>query len=142
MDSLPLPEQAEPASRYRDFPVLDTARLDELRRIEIPGEPSVLLTLLGIFFREAPPLFCNLLDAMDRGDCALLQRHAHKLAGSCGNFGGVEMTRLCRDLEQDGEPFDLDTARQFRPWLQKAFPALCEVLQRELDQPGLGLGNP
>ena len=114
-------------------PVLDRAQIDELRAIDTPGEPSLLPTLVEIFFCESPPLLQELLAAIDSGDLDTVRRRAHKLSGSCSNFGGAQMNHLCRKLERSAEAGDHETGLHLKSVLADAFETLCNVLKQEFN---------
>ena len=116
------------------LPILARAQLDELRAIDTPGEPSILPMLLAIFFEEAPTLMHDLLDSIDHGDFTAIRNRAHKLSGSCANFGGLRVSHLCRKLERCAENKDIETARRVKSLLAEAFQALCDILHQEIDQ--------
>ena len=125
--------EAAQREEYTAVPVLDSSTLDELRSIEIPGEPSALRHLLNLFFNDAPPLVEELKRAIDSEEAKAVRGCAHKLAGSCLNFGGMQAAFLCRKLEKSAEQDDLATARDLKPLLEESFQALCAVLKREFD---------
>ena len=118
----------------RAIPMLARSQLNELRSITAPGEPSMLPALLAIFFEEAPLLMDELSRAIDRGDFMSIRNRAHKLSGSCSNFGGLRVAHLCRKLERCAETKDIDTALRVKPLLVDAFRALCDLLRQEIDQ--------
>jgi CheY-like chemotaxis protein len=59
---------------------VDRVAIEELRRLDTPGDESVLHTLITQFLHD--------LDS------------AHTLRGSCGHFGAHRMARLCARLER------------------------------------------
>lgn len=109
--------------------IIDRSVLEDLRKIQVPGEPSVWGTLVKAFFEEAPPLHRQLQEALIAGHAGRVRRLAHKLAGSCGNFGGMQAAALCREMEAFGERQSLDEAQKLAPALGVAFENLCECLR-------------
>ena len=118
---------------YADLAIMDSSKLNELRTIEISGQPNIFQKLLELFFREGEPLFGSLLEAIDAGDGEAVLTRAHKLAGSCCNFGGLRITRICRDLEDRGRIGDISGIKELRAALEEEFKKFCHLLQREFD---------
>lgn len=119
------------ACLHFDLPTVDPCTLDELKDLDTTVGGGNFVMLLELFFRLTPPLYQQLLGALESGDCDAVKMHSHKMAGSCGNFGGTRTTRICLDLEKAHH--DLAAARSMRPSLEHAFTELCGQLQRELD---------
>jgi len=130
--SLPLGISMSDASPHSpsDLPTLDRSRLDELREIDPPENPETLITLLELFFDTTPALYQQLLDALSNGDTEAIRRHAHKLAGSCGNFGGARATCICRAMDTAA---DLPAMLALQPSLEQACMEFFGLLRQELD---------
>lgn len=116
---------------HSDLPAVDRSKLEELKLLGPPGETKLYVTLLEMFFRLAPPLYQQLLDALESGDTSAVKKHAHKLAGSCGSYAGMRATRICLDMQHTEA--DIDAARAMRPSLEESFTELCGQLQQELN---------
>ncbi len=89
-------------------PVLARATLEQLRWLEREGQPSVIATLVGMFFTEAPRRIADLLAAEAAGDAETIETAAHTLKGSCANLGAERMAGVCLELERLGRARSLD----------------------------------
>ena len=85
---VPLPAPAPPPREREPSPVVDAAKLAELR--EIMGE-SDLNTLLSTFFRDTPVHLRRLHKACEFADLETVEREAHTLKGAAGSVGFSEM---------------------------------------------------
>ncbi|MEI6350310.1 MAG: ATP-binding protein [Verrucomicrobiota bacterium] len=128
-DSIEIQERCS----FADFPILDRAKLNELRTIEISGQPNIFQKLLNLFFSEGLPLYSALLSSMEAGDANSAMTHAHKLAGSCGNFGGLRVMRICLAIENRAKSGDLAGAVSLTKALKGAFEEFCSLLRKEFD---------
>jgi HPt (histidine-containing phosphotransfer) domain-containing protein len=75
--------------------VLDLDRLDLLREL------GVLEATVRAFAAEALPILETIRGAAREGGSELAKA-AHKLKGSAGNIGAVQVAELCRQLEEAG----------------------------------------
>lgn len=100
-----------PASPLPDpMAALDGATMRKLME-DIGGEAEVMRELVETFLEEGPRLVGLMRESFDGGDLRTLNRCAHSLRSSSATFGAVQLSRLCRDLEQATEsatPQDAD----------------------------------
>ena len=126
-------ERLTAVQSYDQYPVIEMDKLDELKTISLPDEPPLMLTLLDIYFTESPVLYKNLVNSLEEGNFADIQKFSHKLSGSCGNFGGIRMTEICRQLERFSVSQDLTGARGLLDILESAYAEFSAILKQELD---------
>lgn len=74
--------------------VLDGETVEALRQ-----EGSLLAELRDLFASETPKEIEAMLEAAGRGDCASVERAAHKLKGTAATFGATAMVSLCAAIE-------------------------------------------
>jgi len=92
--------------------------------LELFGEDENLLReLVGLFLEDSPPLLNDLRAGVAGLDAAMVERAAHALKGSVGNFGAKRLAELARQLETMGRARDLAGARE-------ALTALEQELER------------
>lgn len=109
--------------------------LDDLRALQIPGAPSFLDELIGIFLRETALHVQKMRDALAARDALPFERSAHMLKGSCGNLGAQAMSRICADLQQSGQAIDWTRAAAAFSALEKEWTAVKAELEAELGKP-------
>jgi PAS domain S-box-containing protein len=111
--TLPRSSAAAPASQPKEAvtaPAFDSKSLDYLLTAAGPGGAALIEEIVNDFLHDAP------------ADCAVLQRHAvegnaagvrdvaHRLRSSTGNVGALEMSSLCRQIEERAREGDLANA--------------------------------
>jgi len=110
-----------PAAALKPDPgsVLDRAVLQE--RVE--GDAGLLAEMIGLFLRDYPRLLGAMREAIASGDAQGLERAAHTLKGTVGNFAATAATTAALLLEQMGRERNLAQA-------EEGYAAL----ERELDR--------
>jgi len=87
---------------------------------ELEGNTELLRRLAKLFFECTPPLLQQIRAAVQSGDARSLQRAAHTLKGSLGQFCAHAAMHTARKLEEAGDQRDLAGAAE----------ALAELEQR------------
>ena len=89
------------------------ARLNKALALErLGGDEELLQELAGLFLEEYPALIDKLRAAIDAQDAHAIERAAHSLKGSVGNFGAERAHRAALDLEMIGRNGNVADARQ------------------------------
>ncbi len=76
------------------------------------GDPALLAEVIGFFLEDGPPLIETIRQGLADGDYAAVQRAAHSLTGSAGNFDATAVTALTRSLEGHALARDVPAARE------------------------------
>jgi PAS domain S-box-containing protein len=105
----PTPRQQEP---------IDIA--SALARVE--GDVELLQEMVALFLEELPDLLTNLREAVTAGDAKAIERAAHKLKGSVGNFAAQPAFEAALRLEKIGRAGDLTEA-------EPAYQALLQDIE-------------
>jgi PAS domain S-box-containing protein len=79
-----------------------------LARVE--GDQELLREIADLFLGEAPELLRAIRESLERRDAASLERSAHALKGSVGNFGAKSAFEIALKLETMGRSGDLSGA--------------------------------
>jgi HPt (histidine-containing phosphotransfer) domain-containing protein len=125
----PAPTFSKPAPASSE-PIVDEEMIDELRTMEIPGESDTLLALINIFKRNGEAELDRLQKAIAAGQIREVNRVAHKLKGSCGNFGARKMFSICHRLETEAANQHIENAVQLCQEIRTAFDELNAALHR------------
>ena len=89
----------------------------------VDGDLEFLMELVELFLEDSPKLLSRIRDAVARGDSKALERAAHTLKGSVGNFDAKATFEAALKLENMGRNEDLSNA-------EEAYSALEEELER------------
>jgi HPt (histidine-containing phosphotransfer) domain-containing protein len=113
------------------IPVLDLGVIDALRALDEGAGPGLFEELVDLFVNDAVAHVRALESALATGDARLLERSAHTLKSSSASLGAMQLSELCRALEQVGRNNVLDGAvdlvRAASDACQRACKALGEV---------------
>ncbi len=85
--------------------------------------------MCSIFVEDAAPMMAAIREAIQAGDADLIQRAAHTLKGSAGNFAKGECFYHARDMEYAGREGKVDVAKTHLAPLETALKALTDRLQ-------------
>lgn len=103
------------------------------------GDTELIQEAAELFRQSYPKLLSELRDAVQHGDGATVERTAHTLKGSVGNFGGAAPIEVALRLEQMGRAQNLQDALEacdeLEYEIERLMPALAEFAQEAL-RPG------
>jgi CheY-like chemotaxis protein len=105
-------------------PVLDLEEV--LARLE--GDRELLSEMAALFLEEYPKLHSNIKTALLHQDAKALERAAHRLKGSVGNFAALKAFEAARQLERMGRYGDLTHATAALATLEKELSRLQPIL--------------
>jgi len=118
----PVPEKERLA---RKPPALDRAAV--LARLD--GDEELLAELAGLFIQESPKLLAAIQQAIERADPKGLERAAHALKGSVGNFAVPTAVKAAQTLENMGHEGNLAAADAAYAVLQQEIAGSVQILQ-------------
>ena len=78
----------------------------------VDGDKELLRMLVGVLLEEYPSQLTELKEFIEKNDSEQLQRMAHSLKGSVGNFGAEKAYALAYELEVMGRDGRLGDARR------------------------------
>ncbi len=79
--------------------VLDPARLEHLRTLQDPSQPSLVRELIDLFLNDSPGHVRRIAEAHEEGDAETLRALAHRFLSATENIGAQRLSRLCVELE-------------------------------------------
>jgi CheY-like chemotaxis protein len=98
-----------------------------LRRVD--GDRELMREVATLFLEETPRLLSEIRQAVARNDTKTLERSAHTLKGSVGNFGAKGVFEAALALEQMGRQADCTRAQEILAQLERHVAALVPALQ-------------
>ena len=87
------------------------------------GDAELLKEVIGLFTEDCPPLMTAIREALAVSDAPAINRAAHQLKGSAGNFDARELTALAQQVEIHARDRDLAAVEATLPALQSAVDA-------------------
>jgi len=104
-----------------------------LKRVD--GDLDLLKEVAALFFEDTPRLMTEIRKAVERADAPVLERSAHTLKGSVGNFGARRAFELSFNLEQMGRNGDfghaIEVFEQLEQQIAQLVPALESMMKRK-----------
>jgi two-component system, sensor histidine kinase and response regulator len=113
--AVPMPREARPRraavphSPSADV-TLDRQVLDRIRALSRPGEPNLLLKVLGLYSSSSAALVEALTAAATVQDVEAMRQAAHALKSASGNVGADAFAELCREVERAAADGNFDGA--------------------------------
>ncbi len=105
------------------------ANLDRAIALEhVGGDEGLLQDIAALFLDEYPKTMAEIRVALEKGDARALERGAHSLKGSVGNFGAATAFQAALRLEMIGRSRNLTGADQAFADLVGALDSLRPVL--------------
>ncbi|SPH17104.1 Signal transduction histidine-protein kinase BarA [Defluviimonas aquaemixtae] len=98
----------------------------------IGGDREALGELIESFLEEGPDLISRIEGAVRDGDADGLRRAAHTMKSSAADFGALELSRLCREIEAMGREGDVAGAAALSDRAAVAFGKARDGLRRTL----------
>jgi two-component system sensor histidine kinase/response regulator len=103
-----------------------------LKRVD--GDRELLKEIAHLFFEDTPRLLTEVRNAIQRGDSKALERSAHTLKGSVGNFGARTAFEAAFSLEQMGRNGDFARASEVFTQLERQVTLLIPALEAALKE--------
>jgi HPt (histidine-containing phosphotransfer) domain-containing protein len=95
----------------------------------VDGDMELLKEVVSLFLEEYPKTLEEIRDAIDGGDPHRLNRAAHALKGSVGNFGGRNAFDTALRLEMMGKNRELGGAKAVYSFLAEEVERLGKALE-------------
>ncbi len=88
----------DPAEAQNDTKPLETAKLKNL--MELTGDNQLFIKLIKSFLGSSPNLISDMKKSLKSKDFPVLERASHTLKSGSAEFGAVNLSNLCKKLEQ------------------------------------------
>ena len=92
------------------------------------GDAELLKEVIGLFAEDCPQMMTAIRSGLESSDALAVNRAAHQLKGSAGNFDASELTALAQYIELRAHDGDLVAAHATLPALQSAVDTLLAEL--------------
>jgi len=127
----------EPDEKEETAYPLDRGILNEIRSLQVPGEPDLLGELIDAYLGNSRPLLNRIQDAFAGGNPAELSRLAHSLKGASGNLGGYKLAAMCGEVEVLADHNDLASIALWLPQIEAEYQRVVSALAEERDFKGI-----
>ena len=129
----PVPET--PPSVVSAASVLDSAAIEEIRKMGGPAGNVLVTRVVGQFLGTAPRLAASLRQCIDSGDADASWRAAHTLKSSSGTLGARQLSAHCLEIEHLAKDKGTEACKPLLNTLENELEAVLAEL-RPLCLPG------
>jgi CheY-like chemotaxis protein len=119
----------EATGASEDAPALDLSVLESRRGPQRDGEPDKLARIVGLFIDDVPLRLDELRQAVERGEAHKVEETAHMLKGGSGYMGGVQMAKICAEIQELGASGELSRVPELLDDLEAEFERVRPVLE-------------
>ena len=102
------------------------------------GDEELLKEVIGLFNEDCPQMMTLIRNGLAASDALAVNRAAHQLKGSAGNFDAEELSALAQHIELRAHDGDLAAAEATMPALQAAVDKLLAELAVTQEAPLAG----
>ena len=99
---------------------VDVKVLDQLMEV-IGDDHESLMELVDSFLTDGPELLAAMKSGLKAGDAAVVARSAHTLSSGCRDFGLMELSDICLQLELKSKTGDLHDAAAMASQINSLF---------------------
>jgi HPt (histidine-containing phosphotransfer) domain-containing protein len=79
--------------------VIRSAALDNIRQLNTPGQPDLLIELVAIYVQTVPGRLRQMRVLLQEKNLPALAKEAHTLKSSSANLGAHRVASLCEEVE-------------------------------------------
>jgi CheY-like chemotaxis protein/HPt (histidine-containing phosphotransfer) domain-containing protein len=115
-------------------PLLDGEALQNLRALQLEGEPDPLAELVDLFLKDTPTRIAQMHTALKNSNPHDLESAAHSLKGSASNLGAQTLAATCARLMQTARNNDLTAAATLVKSVEDDFAKVKPVLAEEINR--------
>lgn len=109
--------------------VLDMEVIDGLRELGGDDDPGLLLEVIGMFLEDAPTRILEIQQGLARGDIKLLERAAHSLKSASANVGAMQLSTVCKRIEEIARQQKSDGIAELIPESNRAWTEAAHALR-------------
>ncbi len=114
-----------------DSPI-DRSMLDSIRMLQGNSEEDLLQKVIKNYLHDSAQLMNTLQKAIENEDCDSIRMAAHSLKSSSSNVGAIQVSSLCKKLEQNGREKILEGVNGLFIELQNEYDQARLLLQKEI----------
>jgi len=113
--------------------LVDEKALDEIRKLQRQGAPSVLDKIINLYLETSPKLLETLHNAIAEDRCASsMGQAAHSFKSTNANLGATRLAALCGEIEEMARQDRTIGAEKILREIERLYPRVCDRLVAEL----------
>jgi two-component system sensor histidine kinase/response regulator len=126
---------AQDALKRRSGDTAEADVFDYFQALErMGGDPDLLAEMAALFVRDCPTQLAGIQNALLQNDAGAMERAAHSLKGSAGNFAAHAVFEAAYNLEKIGKAGQMESAAAAWRQLSSAAEALIQALGKISNQ--------
>ncbi len=112
-------------------PAVEQTALENIRALQVVGEPDFLTEMIDIYLMDAPVLMDRVQRSLREGDVQGARKAVHSLKGISGNLGARRFSDLCERMQLQADAENLGEMQTLEPKLEREFERVCAALEKE-----------
>ncbi len=122
-----------PSEVYVEKSTIDRSFLDNIRALQIEGEPDILNQVINNYLKDSVKLIDNLREAIHKSNIEQIKNTAHSLKSSCANVGAVKLSSLCKELEMKSKSNSIENASAILLEIKDEHKKVTEALKSKIN---------
>jgi len=129
---LPQRDEQDQVDEVLEKITLDSKVLSQLKNLK----PGLLVRVIELYLQTTPALLLDMDSAALQQDAVALYKAAHSLKNSSANLGVIEMTDVCRLIEECGRAVKLDNINGLIAQIKVLYRSVVVALEKIKDEEG------
>jgi two-component system, sensor histidine kinase and response regulator len=109
--------------------VIDMKVIEGLRELGGDDDPGLLVEVIGMFLDDAPTRIREIEQGLANGDVKLLERAAHSLKSASANVGAIQLSTVCKRIEEIARRHTSEGIAELIPESNKAWAEAAAALR-------------
>ncbi len=114
--------------------LLEQSALDNIRAIQQPGRPDLLVRLIHVYLEESSDLMALIQHAAGVGDRSGIMERIHSLKSISANLGAMQMDTICQQLEVLDDEESIANIQRVLVQLDSVYERTCQALTSEIEK--------
>ncbi len=123
----------EPLIEVNHSTVLDRSVLEQYRQLDKHGKNNLVGRVIGAYLKQSPGQMEQLRTGVKARNFTAIKAAAHTLKSSSANIGGMSLSALYKQMEQQGRNQTTEQIDEQLEEIELLYIAVCETLKEEFE---------
>lgn len=113
--------------------MINRTALEAIRNLQSEGNPDILARIVNLYLENTPEQLTKLQRALDTQDAVTLRNIAHNLKSSSANLGAMQLSALCKDLEEKARHNSLMGTTEIVSRIRHVYELVAHELKQDIN---------